>query len=362
VGFLRSLRLLLFKIDEGPMTGNLTEGNEGNEGQQCESSSFPSFASVQNAIGCVIGIDVGGTKIAGGVVVLPEGRTLARRIVPTQPTRGGRAVLDDVLRLARELVTEATAVGRSVEGIGLGVCELVDREGNLASANCIRWLDQPARDELSAIAPTVIEADVRAAALAEALLGAGKAFHSFLYVTIGTGISCCLMIDGKAYLGARGVTGTMASSPLSVPCEQCGHVSRRTLEELAAGPALVARFNAFHGNATSGHDVLAAAATGNPVAVEIVRTAAEALGSQVGLLINVLDPEAVVIGGGLGLSEGAWRDQFLDATRQHIYSDMRRDLPILRAVAGADAGWIGAAATAWRRRAQSLGSLSNAEP
>jgi predicted NBD/HSP70 family sugar kinase len=140
----------------------------------------------------------------------------------------------------------------------------------------------------------------------------------------------------------------MASSPVSLPCEQCGHVSRRTLEEIAAGPALVARFNSAHGHAASGHDVLAGAAGGSEVAAGIVRTAAEALGSQVALLVNVLDPGAVIVGGGLGLSAGPYWEHFLASTRRHIWSNLHRELPVLRAATGVDAGWMGAAARAWR--------------
>lgn len=300
---------------------------------------------------CVIGIDVGGTKIAAGLLALPEGRALSRRIIPTHVARGGRPVLEDVLRLAQALADEATALGHSTEAIGLGICELVDRKGNLASANCIQWLDQPVREQLSTVAPTIIEADVRAAALAEALFGAGKPFSNFLYVTVGTGISCCLILDGKPYLGAHGATGTMGSSPLSVPCQQCSYVSGRTLEEISAGPALVARFNAAGGKATSGQEVLAAVA-GNSSAKQIVESASAALGSQIGLLVNTLDPEAVLMGGGLGLSEGPFWEHLIVSTRRHIWSNVHRQLPILRAATGADAGWIGAAVKAAQQSPQ----------
>src|SRR5205814_7187718 len=100
-------------------------------------------------------------------------------------------------------------------------------------------------------------------------------------------------------------TGTMASSPLSAPCEHCSRVSQRPLEEIASGPALVARYNQGRpGGAESGQAVLAAAAAGDALAAEVVRSAGAALGSTVALLVNVLDPEAVVVGGGLGLSDG----------------------------------------------------------
>ena len=91
---------------------------------------------------------------------------------------------------------------------------------------------------------------------------------------------------------------------------------------------------------------MAAAAGGNAVARQIVASASEALGSQTGVLVSTLDPEAVIIGGGLGLSEGSYWEQFVAATRRHIWSDVHRDLPILRAAMGEDAGWIGAAAKA----------------
>lgn len=297
---------------------------------------------------CTLGIDVGGTKIAGGVLSLPEGRPLVSEIVPTGAHRGGQAVLDDVLDLAGRLHAKAASSSLAVAAVGLGVCELVDREGRIVSENCLRWRSLPVREELSAFGPTVIEADVRAAAIAESRWGAGRERRSFLYVTVGTGIACCLMLDGRPFLGTRGITGTMGSSPLSVPCEKCGHVSRRTLEELSAGPALVQRFNAMHGQAETGHDVLSAAQAGNAVATRIVQSAGEALESQIGLLVNVLDPEAVIIGGGLGLSGGPYWDHFIASTRRHIWSELHRGLPILRAATGSDAGWIGAATQAWQ--------------
>ncbi len=294
-----------------------------------------------------IGIDVGGTKIAAGIVRFPDARILARRQIPTQPERGGAAVLDDVARISEELIQEATAVHPSILALGIGLCELVSREGRILSRNCIWWETETVTRRLSSVAPVFIEADVRAAARAESAFGAGREFRSFLYVTVGTGISCCLMIDGQPYLGARGATGTLASSALGIPCERCGTVNRRTLEELASGPALVTRLNRIRpGSAGSGQDVLAAVAAGNPEARNVVQSAGEALASTVGWAVNVLDPEAVIVGGGLGHSEGYHWQEFVDSTRRYIWSEVHRDLPILRAATGGDSGIIGAAWTA----------------
>jgi len=294
----------------------------------------------------VLGVDVGGTKIAAGVVAYPDGAVRARREIPTLPERGGETVLADVERLVSELATEARAARRPVEAVGLGICEIVDRSGNIASANCLAWTSASVRQRLSSIAPTVIEADVRAAARAEAMFGAGRNANVFLYVSIGTGIASCLVIEGQPFAGARGATGTMASGPLPGFDEVRTGGLLATLEQVASGPALVSRFNALHGNARSGQEVMSAAVAGDERAARVVRSAAEALGGTIGLLVNVLDPELVVLGGGLGVSTGPYRDALIDAARGRIWWEGHRDLPIVSALLGTDAGLIGAAAFA----------------
>jgi glucokinase len=91
---------------------------------------------------------------------------------------------------------------------------------------------------------------------------------------------------------------------------------------------------------------LAAAAAGKATAVQVVRTAGEALGNSAGWLVNVLDPAAIIVGGGLGLAGGLYWDSFVTATRAHIWADASRELPIVPAALGAEAGLIGAAARA----------------
>jgi glucokinase len=260
--------------------------------------------------GCALGIDGGGTKIAVGIVQFPEAKVLTCEIRPTLPERGGEAILDEVVNIAR-----AMSAKTPVQAVGLAICELVDLAGNIVSNNCIHWTTAAVMKRLSAIAPVTIEGDVRAAALAEAHFGAGKPFKIFLYITIGTGISSCLVIDGKPYAGARGLTGTFASASLPGLTQ--------SLEDLASGTAL-ARRAAVPAAATSG---------------------AEALGAGIGLLINTLDPQAVIIGGGLGLSGGAYWDTLISSTRRHIWSPLHRDLPILSA-SSANSALIGAAAAA----------------
>lgn len=299
--------------------------------------------------GCAIGIDVGGTKIAGGVVDLGSGEIVAREVVPTEPGRGGDAVLGTALDVATRLAVAAHRQGREIAGVGVGVAELVDPAGCVRSAHTIDWRGLPIAKRFGEIAPAVVESDVRAAALAESRYGAGRAFSLFAYVTIGTGISSCLVQDGVPFSGARGNALVLSSGPLTVRCPTCGNLVRHVVEEYASGPALVARYLERTGRTVSGAEgVLIAAMDGDPAALEIVESGAESLGSSIGFLVNVIDPEAVIVGGGLGTAPGPYWERLVRSTREHIWAEETRELPILQASLGPDAGLIGAAASVTR--------------
>jgi glucokinase len=292
-----------------------------------------------------IGIDVGGTKIAGGVVELATGQVRLRQVVPTRPQRGGQAVLDDAVQLAADLAQTAARQQMTVAAVGLGVCELVGPRGQITSAHNFDWRDLPVAHAFERIAPAIIESDVRASALAEARYGAGRNFRLFAYVTVGTGISSTLVQEGQPLAGARGNALVLATMPLTTRCSVCGTLLNPVMEEIASGPALVAEYNRRTSRSLArAEEVLAAVQAGDPVATEVVVSAGESLGNSVGFLVNVLDPEAVVVGGGLGMAGGLYWESFVTATRAHIYADDTRTLPILPAALGVDAGLIGAAA------------------
>jgi glucokinase len=294
-----------------------------------------------------IGLDVGGTKIAGGVVALDTGHVLARRRILSQAGRGGAAVLADAIALAEALCADADGLGVEVYGIGVGVPELVDLAGAVTSGHAIAWRGMPVRERFSRLGPSVIESDVRAHALAEARFGAGRPYRLFAFVSVGTGISCCLVQDGVPYAGAHGNALILASSPLTTACTTCGAILRPVLEDFASGPALVTRYNQTGaGRAARGEDVLAAASAGDQAAIRVVSTAGGALGVSVGWLVNVLDPAAVIVGGGLGTTGGLYWDSLVAATRAHIWADTSREIPILMAALGSDAGLVGAAVAA----------------
>jgi glucokinase len=254
-----------------------------------------------------VGIDVGATKVAAGLVDTVHPRVLEQRRVAT--ARDGRDVLRDCVRLAEELHRP------EVERLGIAVCELVRPDGTIASAATIDWTALDVGAAFSHLAPTVVESDVRAAAVAEARLGAGRDRGSMLFVNVGSGISHTLVVEGRPLSGARGNAIITGAPPV---------------ETWSSGLAL-----ASSGGAST-EEVLA-----DPGSADLVVGAAARLGQTLAILINALDPSVVVIGGGLG-SDRDYRAMVVEATRPLIYAEETRGLEILPPALGPDAALIGA--------------------
>jgi glucokinase len=262
-------------------------------------------------VSVALGLDVGGTKIAAALVDLERGIIHAARRIPTAPERGSDAVLADCRALVAEL-------GEGAVAVGLAVCELVGRDGRIRSAETVDWRGADLSDTFDCV-----ESDVRVAALAESRFGAAHDEPDFLYVSVGSGISHCLVTEGGPRLGVRGAAiGTGA--PL--------------VEQWSSGLALARR---------TGHES-AEDALADPDAAEIVEDAARRLGATLAALVNALDPGAVIVGGGLGLHDG-YRERVEAALRAAIYDPEARGLPVLPAGLRADAPVIGAALAAAAR-------------
>jgi glucokinase len=258
-----------------------------------------------------VGIDVGATKVAAGVFDTTGRGVLERRRVAT--ARDGREVLRDCVRLAEALHRP------DVERLGVAVCELVRPDGTIASAATIDWTELDVGAAFSHLAPTVVESDVRAAALAEARLGAGRDRESMLFVNVGSGISHTLVVEGRPLAGARGNAIITGAPPV---------------ERWSSGLAL-----AGSGGAST-EEVLA-----DPASADVVAEAATRLGQTLAVLVNALDPSVVVMGGGLG-SVGRYRAMVVEVTRSLIYAEETRGLDIVPAALGPDAALVGASLVA----------------
>jgi len=288
-----------------------------------------------------VGVDVGASKIAAGLVELPGGRVVASASELTPPIDSVTDHVDLVVRSSASMFERAGA--SSVAGLGVGVCELVDRDGRIRSAASVELRGDRLGSELSSLsANVVIDSDVRAHALAEASVGVGRSFEDFAFVSAGTGISSCLMIGGRPYQGARGNAIVLGSSPVTVRCTSCGAETSEILEEVASGRAIATAWG--HGRA---EDVFDAAATGDARASAIIARAATALGGAIAFLANVTDPGAIVIGGGLASAQGSFWSDVERETRTRIWSEETRALPFSLSTLGPDAGVVGAACLPW---------------
>jgi glucokinase len=263
-------------------------------------------------VSIAVGIDAGGTKLAAALVDTGAGTVIARRRAPTRPARGDAAVLADCVALTRAVAGASRPVA-----VGLAVPELVDRSGAIRSHSNWDWRGWNLGESFAEIAPLRVESDVRAAALAEARFGAGQGRTSFLYFTVGTGVSHTFVIDGVPWLGANG-NAIVVGAPLT--------------ERIASGPQL-----ARLAGSDNAEEALTTEA-GAGALDEVSRV----LASELARLINSLDPEAVIIGGGLGLAS-AFHTALVTRTRPLIFADATRDLPITPAALGTGAGLIGAA-------------------
>lgn len=308
-----------------------------------------SLAGIDRRAGnAAIGIDVGGTKVALGLLDAAELSLLESVVIPTGRDRGGKAVLADIRASAADLAGRAAARGRRVSGIGLVVPEIVNLAGDIVSGEVIpQWNELPVAEVLSEIAPVRVEADVRAAAFAETVLGAGQGHDYLVFVTVGTGISYTAVYQGRPIAGSRGGAlniGTTVLARLPENCAGPGEPRELELERISSGSALVERYVARGGRAEGAGDVLAAAQRGDQAAAEVVDEGARTLGIAIALLVNVLDPEAVIVGGGLGSADTRYWQATRDYARQYLH-DFAAGTVLARGALGADAGVIGAGLT-----------------
>ncbi|MQA78578.1 MAG: ROK family protein [Streptosporangiales bacterium] len=290
----------------------------------------------------VLALDVGGTKVLGGLVT-PAGEVLRTREASTAAPGGADPGLRTTRDVARRLAGDASGVGEVV-AVGAGFPEYV-RAGELRSHEVLAWTGQPA-GLLAAVVPgvpCVVESDVRCGAIGEAVLGAGAGLRSVLYAAWGTGLSSTVVLDGRPLTGERGEAIALGELGVSSVVDAGWEGN---LERYASGQGVAERYSALTGDAVRGAvDVARRAAGGDACAAAVLESAGRAVGTALGWLVAVLDPAAVVLGGGLGTAT----TPAADAARQ-AYDDTvaRRPHPpsLIPARLGSRAGLIGAALAA----------------
>ena len=285
-----------------------------------------------------IGIDIGGTKVLG-VTLDSNAKVLDRERASSLKDGRRDPGLSISLGVAERLRRRAEQRGEAPLSVGIGVPEYVDEDGLLTSRLVMEW-DVQVLDLFGHLGRVRVESDVRCAAFAELKLGAGQTLTSFLYVSIGTGISSCFVLDGKPWRGTRGEA--IAFGELIVARSKDGGAGE-TLEEFASGAGMCGRYLAATGRGVQGaEELMALAEVGDCEAQEILTTSLHALGTALTTAVDLLDPSALIVGGGLGTSGGLWWER-LAAEYRAGTAKRPGAPPLLESALGSDAGAIGAA-------------------
>ena len=301
----------------------------------------------------LIGIDIGGTKIAGGLVDAQTGAMLLSDRVPTGAAEGGAAILLRAIALALRLRETAKTNGLPAPvavGIGAGG-QINARTGEVLSATALLpgWAGvrlAPAFADALQI-PARADNDVNALAAGEMRWGAGQGLENVVFLSLGTGVGGAIVAGGRLYQSARGVSGEMGHliiNPTGPACTCGGH---GCLEQYVSGPALLRLYNSLGGPPLPDGTPLAALARqdSESAAARAIHLTGELMGIGLVSLANIFGPDAIIIGGGLaGLGD------LLLAPARHVLATRAlpavRDTPLRLATLGADAAVVGAASLA----------------
>jgi glucokinase len=298
----------------------------------------------------IVGVDVGGTRMSGGLAS-KDGALLDRTRRHTDRSGGAEAGLQLICSIIAELSERAARDGREVERIGVGFGGPVDFERGvvLRSHHVAAWDDFPLRDELAHRfgKPVALDNDANAGTLGEWKFGAGRGFQDLVYVNIGTGIGGGVVAGGRLVRGARNLAGEIGHIVVRCGGPLCTCGRRGCLEACASGDAIARRGREALGHAVKGEELFAMARAGDGRARDVLAGVIDDLAVGIGTAVSLLNPDTVIIGG--GLSE-APEDLFLEPLRRAVpgycLAEAAAQLRIEPAQLRYDAGIMGAIALA----------------
>ena len=306
-----------------------------------------------------IGIDVGGTNVKIALVD-DSGKIIYSNSVPTRAEMGYEYTVNNIKQAIYDLLKETKLEAKEIEGIGFGFPGQVDYKSGVVrlAPNIPGWVDVPIakmiEDEFHI--PTRVDNDVRCAALGELKYGAGKGCENLICITVGTGIGSGLIVNGKLVRGASNAAGEIGHIKLQIhdgPICGCGDTG--CMEAFASGPAIVAMAEEYilGGKSTkyremaNGGDitpfiVAEAAKAGDPVARRIFSRIGENIGIGMASVVNLLNPEKIIIGGGVADAGDILLDPLKDTLKKRAMKIAGETVEVVPAQLGNTAGVIGA--------------------
>lgn len=310
------------------------------------------------AQGLMVGIDVGGTSMKGGLLDAGGhlvGDTESR---PTKDADGGTSeeVIENLVALTTSLASQgAGASPAGVIGVGVAVPGVIDEQRGVALvALNVEWRGDPLVKTMSERigVPSYLGNDARVAGTAEGLWGAGAGHDDFLFIALGTGVGAAAMLGGEAYVRPGGAGGEFGHMTVNVQGADCVCGRRGCLEAYASGRSISRRYST-RSNAhlpVSGKDVFERVQAGEVLAKQIWEEAVCALAAGIANYIALMSPEVVVIGGGLAdAGESLFGPLRHEVAEQIPSFHQGPPPPIVPAAFGRKAGLVGAAAMAWKK-------------
>jgi len=291
----------------------------------------------------VVGIDLGATKIALGLIE-PQNRIVARQRVPTAPLDGPDAAVE---RMAQAIDALKTALPTGARLSGVGICSpgpLDHRTGMLLDPpNLTGWVNVPLRQMLADRLglPVTLEHDAKAAALGEYHYGAGRGERDMIYIVVGTGVGSALILDGKVHRGRNNSAGEVGHIAIRSDGDLCSCGNVGCVESFAAGPAIARTYRRAlaatgdPGRAESiesitAENVVERARGGEPPAVQVLADAGEALGTAVATLAMILDVELYVIGSSVAKAGDLLLEPARRAVAHHAHRSVAARVRIVR--------------------------------
>lgn len=323
--------------------------------------------STSNAPRYVIGVDLGGTNIVVGAMTEDGTSQLVTRSALTRSTQGADAVVDRIVQMIESAITEAigaTGAERAhFVGVGVGAPGPLDRaRGVVLTAPNLGWQHFPLRDAIAERVqlPVKLDNDANCATLGEWWLGAARGGRNVVGMTIGTGIGGGLILDGRLYHGSSDIAGEIGHTTIDVTGRRCKCGNYGCLEAYASGPSIAERAREqMHGEHDSIMSALVdgdvarltaaivydAAKQGDPTALEVVQETARFLGVGIANLLNLFNPDVVVIAGGVTQAGATLFDPLRREVRKRAFAAAVEACRIVPGSLAGNAGVVGAVAS-----------------
>ena len=314
----------------------------------------------------IIGVDLGGTNIVVGAMPEDGSREIAFRSQPTHAAQGADLVVERMIQMIEDVITVAIAETGATRadflGVGVGAPGPLDRAlGMVITAPNLGWKMFPLRERIQSATGlrTTLDNDANCATLGEWFTGAARGAKNVIGVTIGTGIGGGIIIDGKLFHGSSDVAGEIGHMTIDSTGRRCGCGNYGCLEAYASGTAIAERareamasevdgvlFRMCGGDLTkiTAQMVYKAATDADPVAVDVVRETARFLGAGIGALLNVLNPDVVVLAGGVVNAGEALFGPLKAEVRRRAFAPAVDACRIVPGELGGSAGVVGAIA------------------